>query len=41
VDVGLQDLDFKLTSRNIRMYFGKKIIEHTEAIFSMGGAENG
>jgi len=38
----LQDLGFTQYSKSIRMYFGKKLEnEHTEGIFSIGGAENG
>lgn len=38
----IQDLDFELYSKGIRMYFGKKLEnEHVEGIFSIGGPENG
>jgi GNAT superfamily N-acetyltransferase len=38
----LQELDFELYSKSVRMYFGKKLKdEHLEGIFSIGGPENG
>ena len=38
----LQDLDFELYCKSVRMYLGKKPAnEHVEFIFSIGGPENG
>jgi len=38
----LQDLDFQLYCKSVRMYLGKKLAnEHVEFIFSIGGPENG
>lgn len=37
----LQDMDFQLYSKSIRMYFRKKLSEQVEGIFSIGGPEKG
>jgi len=38
----LQDLDFELYSKSIRMYYGRKLEnENVQGIFSIGGPENG